>query len=79
MKEKLGADETAKAQAAVDEGIQWLSAHDEEEKEVYVSKHKEVEDVIRPILVAASSASSMPDMKGAAQEQPRGPVVDEVD
>ena len=80
MKEKLGADETAKAQAAVDEGIQWLSAHDEEEKEVYVSKHKEVEDVIRPILVAASS-SSMPDMKGAAaaQEQPRGPVVDEVD
>lgn len=78
MKEKLGADEAAKAQAAVDEGIQWLSAHDEEEKEVYVSKHKEVEDVIRPILVAASSAS-VPDMKGAAAEQPRGPIVEEVD
>jgi heat shock protein 1/8 len=72
MKEKLGADEAAKAQAAVDDGMQWLSSHDEEEKEVYVAKHKEVEDVIRPILLATAD----PKTAGAGG---RGPIVEEVD
>ena len=84
MKEKLGADETAKAQAAVDDGMQWLSSHDDEEKEVYVSKHKEVEDVIRPILVAAAAASGPMDPKaaggaGAGAGAAAGPIVEEVD
>lgn len=79
MKEKLGADEAVKAQAAVDDGMQWLSSHDDEEKEVYVSKHKEVEDVIRPILVAAAAASAPMDPKAAGEGAGRGPIVEEVD
>jgi L1 cell adhesion molecule like protein len=78
MKEKLSEDNMNTAKAAVDSGIEWLSSHDEDEKEVYVAKHKEVEDVIRPILVSAAQQQQDPKM-AAQQQQARGPVVDEVD
>jgi heat shock protein 1/8 len=84
VKEKLGADAEA-ALATVSEGIEWLEAHGEEDKETYTAKQKELEEKIRPTLMKLyqdagadfASAKAAESYGGAAEET--GPRVEEVD
>jgi heat shock protein 1/8 len=79
VKEKLG-EEATTALATVSEGIDWLDAHGEEEKEVYEEKQKEVEDKVRPTLMKLyqGAADEFSAAKGAETAAP-GPRVEEVD
>jgi heat shock protein 1/8 len=75
VKEKLGAD-ADKALVTVNDGIQWLDSHQEDEKETYVEKQKEVEDKIRPTMMKLYQDSAKDFQPEAAAP---GPVVEEVD
>jgi L1 cell adhesion molecule like protein len=77
VKEKLGAD-ADKALATVNDGIQWLEAHQEDEKETYVEKQKEVEDKIRPTMMKLYQDSAK-DFQPEGSSAGPGPVVEEVD
>ena len=50
VKDTLGADTVKEVEGWVKEGIDWLDAHPEEEKEAYAEKQKEYEEKIRPIM-----------------------------
>ncbi len=83
VKEKLGEDATT-ALATVEEGIAWLSEHQEETKEVYADKQKEYTDKVQPTMVKLY-ADAAQDYKGAGgptgptEEQPTGPKIEEID
>lgn len=77
VKEKLGSD-ADKALATVNDGIQWLEAHQEDEKELYVDKQKEVEDKIRPTMMKLYQDSAK-DFQPDGPSPAPGPVVEEVD
>jgi L1 cell adhesion molecule like protein len=75
-KEKLGDDATA-ALATVEEGIKWLEANQDAEKQSFVDKQKEYTEKLQPTMMKlyaqdAKSASDAPDA-------PAGPTVQEVD
>jgi L1 cell adhesion molecule like protein len=81
VKEKLG-DDAKVALDVVSEGITWLEAHQEEQKDVYVAYQKDVEGKIRDTMMklykdAAQDFSGM--NAGAPQDPPSGPKVEEVD
>jgi L1 cell adhesion molecule like protein len=73
VKEKLGDDATS-ALATVEEGIKWLEANQDEQKQTYADKQKEFTDKLQPTM-----------MKLYAQEPKQGsdassgPTVQEVD
>jgi len=73
VKEKLGTD-ADKALVTVNDGIQWLDAHQEDEKSAYDEKQKEVESLIRPTMMKLYQ-----DAAKDFQPSPQGPVVEEVD
>jgi L1 cell adhesion molecule like protein len=50
VKETLGAETVKEVEGWVQEGIDWLDAHPEEEKEAYTEKQKAYEEKIRPIM-----------------------------
>ena len=83
VKEKLG-EEATTALATVEEGISWLSDHQEEGKEVYAEKQKEYTDKIQPTMMKLYQDAAA-DFKagggGATQEEapPTGPKIEEVD
>jgi L1 cell adhesion molecule like protein len=83
VKEKLG-EEATTALATVEEGISWLSDHQEEGKEVYADKQKEYTDKIQPTMMKLYQDAAA-DFKagggGATQEEapPTGPKIEEVD
>jgi L1 cell adhesion molecule like protein len=69
VKEKLGDDATA-ALATVEEGIKWLEANQDDQKQSYTDKQKEYTEKLQPTMMklyAQDSASST------------GPRVEEVD
>jgi L1 cell adhesion molecule like protein len=51
-KTKLSDEDKSKVNDLVDETLKWLSENQNESKDVYDAKMKEVEDVIRPIFVS---------------------------
>ena len=82
VKEKLGEDAET-ALATVSEGISWLDEHQEDEKEVYEEKQKEVEEKVRPTLMklyqgAADEFSAAKGADTAATAAPE-PKIEEVD
>lgn len=86
VKEKLG-EEATTALAAVQEGIDWLAAHDDEDKGVYTEYQKTMEDKIRPTMMKLykDAAQDFQDLSGATGSAPgsapaeAGPRIDEVD
>ena len=92
VKETLGADTVKEVEGWVQEGIDWLDAHPEEEKEAYSEKQKAYEEKIRPIMTkmyenAGSPGSSTADTADTAgvnmgpgvHTSSKGPSVEEVD
>jgi L1 cell adhesion molecule like protein len=79
VKEKLGEDAET-ALATVSEGISWLDEHQDDEKEVYEEKQKEVEEKVRPTLMKLyqGAADEFSAAKGAETAAP-GPKIEEVD
>ena len=75
VKEKLGADAET-ALESVQEGINWLDNHQDEEKEVYIEYQKSVEDKIRPTMMKLYQDAAK-DFSPA--ENSSGPTVEEVD
>jgi len=78
VKETLGADTVKEVEGWVQEGIQWLEEHGEEEKEAYDAKQKEYEAKIRPIMTKLYQEAGSPG-QGSESAQGQGPSVDEVD
>ena len=89
VKETLGAEIVKEVEGWVQEGIDWLEAHPEEEKEAYSEKQKSYEEKIRPIMTkmyenAGSPGSSATDTSGVhmgpgVHTSSKGPQVEEVD
>lgn len=82
VKEKLG-EEATSALATVEEGISWLSDHQEESKETYTEKQKEYTDKIQPTMLklyqdAASDFKPSTNTESASGPVP-GPKIEEVD
>lgn len=80
VKSKLG-EEAETALATVSEGITWLDEHQEEEKEVYEEKQKEVEEKVRPTLMKLyqGAAQDFAAEKGGVNAESSQPKVEEVD
>ena len=75
VKEKLGADAET-ALESVQEGIDWLDNHQDEEKKAYVDYQKSMEDKIRPTMMKLYQDAAK-DFSPA--ENSSGPTVEEVD
>lgn len=59
LKDKLSSDDQTTITTLVQQSIQWLEEHpNEETKDAYIEKQKEVETVVNPILKRAYSSSS---------------------
>jgi L1 cell adhesion molecule like protein len=89
VKESLGADTVKEVEAWVQEGIDWLEAHQDAEKAEFDEKQKMYEEKIRPIMTkmyenagspgAESAANANPSASAQPTAPPRGPSVEEVD
>jgi L1 cell adhesion molecule like protein len=89
VKETLGEDTVKEVEAWVKEGIDWLDANPEAEKEEYDEKQKMYEDKIKPVMMKLYEKSGMgqggmPDisgmnMGGSSETDTKGPRVEEVD
>jgi len=80
VKEKLG-EEATTALATVEEGISWLSDHQEESKETYTNKQKEFTDKIQPTMMKlyqGAAADFKPSTNTESASGP-GPKIEEVD
>jgi heat shock protein 1/8 len=79
VKETLGEDTINEVEGWIKEGIDWLEANPEAEKEEYDEKQKHYEDKIKPVMMKlyekSGAPGSTPDMDGSDA----GPRVDEVD
>ena len=83
VKETLGADTIKEVEAWVSEGISWLEAHPDEEKEAYDEKQKAYEEKIRPVMMKLYADAGSPGQEGPTAgpgvKVPGGPAVEEVD
>jgi L1 cell adhesion molecule like protein len=82
VKDTLGADTSKEVEGWVQEGIDWLDAHPDEQKEEYDTKKKEYEDKIRPIMSKLYENAGSPGAPMAPEVNANtssGPKVDEVD
>lgn len=84
VKESLGADTVKEVEAWVQEGIDWLEAHQDAEKAEFDEKQKMYEEKIRPIMTkmyenAGSPGAENANAPSAPSAPPRGPSVEEVD
>ena len=87
VKETLGADTIKEVEAWVSEGISWLEAHPDEEKEAYDEKQKAYEEKIRPVMMKLYADAGSPGQEGptagpGVNVSPgvnAGPGVEEVD
>jgi L1 cell adhesion molecule like protein len=83
VRNSLKANEEEKTKAAwteaepiVKEAIEWIEAHERENKEVYDEKMKEVEEKLRPIMVKLYTPDAV---NGEAAPSEAGPKVEPVD
>jgi len=77
-KEKLG-EEATTALAVVEEGISWLSDHQEESKDTYVEKQKEYTDKIQPTMLKLYQDAAADFKPSTNTETAGGPKIEEVD
>ncbi len=79
VKEKLGEEAVTTALATVQEGIDWLGAHQDEDKATYADYQKSAEDKIRPTMMKLyeGAAKDFQDLSGASPGP--GPKIEEVD
>jgi heat shock 70kDa protein 1/2/6/8 len=80
VKEKLAADEIAKAEEVLKGHIDWLDSHADEDKDTYKARYEEAQNEIRPLLMKLYGAQDFSGKGGseAAPAEP-GPKVEEVD
>ena len=81
VKEKLG-DDATNALEVIEEGIKWLDAHSDSEKEEYEEKQKEIEGKVRPTLMKLyqNAGEEFQQAKANAdEEQAKEPKIEEVD
>ena len=82
VKEKLGADEIAKAEEVLKGHIDWLDSHADEDKDTYKARYEEAQNEIRPLLMKLYGAQDFSGKTAGdtaqAQAEP-GPKVEEVD
>jgi L1 cell adhesion molecule like protein len=78
VKETLGENTVNEVEGWIKEGIDWLEANPEAEKEEYDEKQKHYEDKIKPVMMKLYEGAGSP---GAAPDAATdaGPRVDEVD
>jgi len=84
VKEALGADTVKEVESWVQEGIDWLDAHQDAEKAEYDEKQKSYEEKIRPIMTKMYENAGSPGADGAGVQmgsgvKTAGPKVEEVD
>lgn len=81
VKEAIGADTVKEVEGWIKEGIDWLDANPNAEKEEFDDKFKTYEDKIRPIMMKLYQNAGAPGAEaGDAPSMGRsGPSVDEVD
>lgn len=83
VKESLGADTVKEVEAWVQEGIDWLEAHQDAEKAEFDEKQKMYEEKIRPVMTKMYENAGSPGAENAnaatPEVKPRGPSVEEVD
>jgi L1 cell adhesion molecule like protein len=82
VKESLGADTVKEVEAWVQEGIDWLEAHQDAEKAEFDEKQKMYEEKIRPVMTKMYENAGSPGAENAnvtPEVKPRGPAVEEVD
>jgi heat shock protein 1/8 len=77
VKEKLGS-EAETALEDIDEGLRWLESNQEEEKEVYENKLKEVENRVKPTFMKLYQDAAK-DFHPEDSSSNAGPRVEEVD
>lgn len=71
-KSKLSSKDVTEIETAVADTISWLDLHQEEDKDVYSSKQKELESVVMPVMSKLYGATQPESSNG-------GPNVEEVD
>jgi hypothetical protein len=83
VKETLGESTVSEVEGWVKEGIEWLEANPEAEKEEYDEKQKQYEDKIKPIMMKlyekSGAPGSAPDGMNMGGSSEAGPRVEEVD
>ena len=89
VKDTLGENTVSEVEGWIKEGIEWLEANPEAEKEEYDEKQKMYEEKIRPVMMKlyeksgmnADAAGGMPDISGMNMggSDAAGPRVEEVD
>ena len=77
VKEKLGESDLSSGNAAVQEGLDWLSGHEDADAEEFKEKQKEIEERVKPIMMKLYEGMA-PEGGAPAAEGP-GPKVEEVD
>ena len=87
VKESLGADTVKEVEAWVQEGIDWLEAHQDAEKAEFDEKQKMYEEKIRPVMTKmyenagspGAENANAPSAPSAPPSARSGPSVEEVD
>ena len=88
VKESLGADTVKEVEAWVQEGIDWLEAHQDAEKDEFAEKQKLYEEKIRPVMTKMYENAGSPGAESGVHMGPgvhtspgvkTGPSVEEVD
>lgn len=75
MKNKLSSSDLSKIEDVIKEGLEWLDNNREASKSEFENKQKEIESVIRPIMMKMYQGASA----GKETSQSEGPTVEEVD
>jgi L1 cell adhesion molecule like protein len=88
VKESLGADTVKEVEGWVQEGIDWLEAHQDAEKDEFAEKQKLYEEKIRPVMTKMYESAGSPGAESGVHMGPgvhtgsgvkTGPSVEEVD
>merc|ERR1712173_562569 len=79
VKSKLSEEEFRSVQSKLEEALRWLDSNQLAEKEEFVDKQKEVEEVTRPIIAKIYQQGQSGGQQHRAGTQQAGPTIEEVD
>eukprot|EP00091_Calanus_sinicus_P021688 TRINITY_DN6537_c0_g1_i4.p1 TRINITY_DN6537_c0_g1~~TRINITY_DN6537_c0_g1_i4.p1 ORF type:complete len:194 (+),score=77.18 TRINITY_DN6537_c0_g1_i4:207-788(+) len=84
VKKKLTTEEIASGQAVLQEALKWLDSNQLGEKEEFVDKQKELEEMARPMMSKIYQQGGQTGGQSCGQEQrsstdQKGPTIEEVD
>jgi molecular chaperone DnaK (HSP70) len=74
LKDKIGNDKLEELNKLITESIQWLDDNDDLSKDEYLSKQKDIQSIVNPILISANQN----DNNTGDDENDEGPKVEEV-